>query len=349
MHTDLTPSALGYHMPAEWEPHQGTWISWPHNRDTWPGKFDPVEPVMVEAVRALAPGETVHVNVLDAAHEAHVRGLLAGVEGPVVYHHIPTNDAWCRDHGAVFVVRREGHRRKLAAIDWGYNAWGGKYPPYDLDDAVPRQMAEVLGVPRYEGGMILEGGAIEVNGAGLLLTTASCLLNPNRNPGIPRAAVERKLKEMLGVTKILWLPCGDLAGDDTDGHVDNLARFVSEDTVLASWTEDPADPNHAPLAENFAYLQAATTTDERPLHVIPLPTPAPVFYGEHRLPASYANFYIGQEVILLPTYHDPRDRHAKDLLQHHFPTRRIVGIDCTDLVWGLGAFHCLTQQVPLAR
>lgn len=338
------PAALGYRMPAEWEPHQATWLSWPHNRDTWPGKFEPVEPVMVAAVEALASSETVHINVLDEVHAAHVRRLLRDVRGDVRLHVIPTNDAWCRDHGAIFVVR-EAPSARLAALDWGYNAWGGKYPPFDRDAAVARHMAALLGVPRFEGGMILEGGAVEVNGRGLLMTTASCLCNPNRNPNLDRPTVEDRLRHYFGVETILWLPGSELSGDDTDGHIDNLARFVTQDTVLATWTPDPADPNHAPLAENLAYLRQVTFRG-KPLNVHPLPLPAPVYYGEHRLPASYANFYIGNRVILLPTYRDPNDQVAASLLQRFFPDRRVVGIDCTDLVWGLGAFHCLTQQVP---
>ncbi len=344
----LTPAALGYRMPAEWEPHQGVWLSWPHNRDTWPGNFEPVEPVMVAAVQALARSETVHINVLDADHEAHVRALLRRVEGPVVYHRFPTNDAWCRDHGAIFVVRERDGQRELAATDWGYNAWGGKYPPYDLDNAIPRRMAEALGVPRFEVDMILEGGSIEVNGAGLLLTTTDCLLNPNRNPGRSREEIEQTLRDYLGVQKILWIR-GELAGDDTDGHIDNIARFVGEDTVLAVVEDDPADENYEPLQENLARLREMTTVDGRPLRVETLPMPAPVYYGEHRLPASYANFYIGNRVILLPVYNDPNDAVAAEIIGRHFPDRTVVGIDCRELVWGLGAFHCLTQQVPAVR
>ncbi|GIV62110.1 MAG: agmatine deiminase [Rhodothermaceae bacterium] len=266
----------------------------------------------------------------------------------MVYHRFPTNDAWCRDHGAIFVVRERDGRRELAATDWGYNAWGGKYPPFDLDNAIPRRMAEALGVPRFEVDMILEGGSIEVNGAGLLLTTTDCLLNPNRNPGRSREEIEQTLRDYLGVRKILWIR-GELAGDDTDGHIDNIARFVGEDTVLAVVEDDPADENYEPLQENLARLREMTTVDGRPLRVETLPMPAPVYYGEHRLPASYANFYIGNTVILLPVYNDPNDAVAAEIIGRHFPDRTVVGIDCRELVWGLGAFHCLTQQVPAVR
>ncbi len=341
-----TPAALGYRMPAEWTPHQGTWLSWPHNPDTWDAdQLAAVERVLAEAARALAVGETVHANVLDAAHEARVRQVV-GNAADVRYHHFPTNDAWCRDHGAVFVVRAAAPR--LAATDWGYNAWGGKYPPFDLDNAIPQRMAEALGVPRFEAGMILEGGSIEVNGAGLLLTTEACLLNPNRNPGLTREEIERRLRAMLGVERIHWL-VGEMAGDDTDGHIDNLARFVGQDTVVAAVEDDPRDENYAALRENLARLRALTTLGGRPLRVETLPMPAPVYEQGRRLPASYANFYIGNRVVLLPAYGGPRDAGARDLLQALLPDRRVVLLDCRDVIWGLGAFHCLTQQVPAVR
>lgn len=333
------PAGLGYRMPAEWGPHQATWLSWPHNLETWDAeKLAAVERVLARAVRVLAPGEAVRINVLDADHEAHVRQVVGPVAN-VQYHRFPTNDAWCRDHGAVFIVRNDA-THPLAAIDWGYNAWGGKYPPYDLDDAMPRRMAEALDVPRFEGGMILEGGSIEVNGAGLLLTTAECLLNPNRNPGCSRAEIEARLQAMLGVTDVRWL-VGELAGDDTDGHIDNLTRFVRTDTVVTAVEDDPADENYAPLQENLARLRAI-----KGLRVETLPMPAPVYVSGRRMPAGYANFYIGNRAVLMPAYGDSNDAAARDILLSFFPNRRIVPLDCRHVIWGLGAFHCLTQQVP---
>jgi agmatine deiminase len=333
-------------MPPDWAPHQATWISWPHNRETWPDGLEAVEQVIAQAVRALSTGESVHINVLNAAHEAHVRALIgnATLEYPVLYHRIPTNDAWCRDHGAVFVVRPEG-ADPLAAIHWGYNAWGDKYPPYDLDEAVPRRMAEVLGVPRVPVDMVLEGGSVEVNGAGLLLTTEACLLHPNRNPHLARPGIEQRLRTMLGIRKILWL-AGALAGDDTDGHIDNLARFVDPETVVAVVERDPLDDNYAALQDNLARLRAMTTLRGTPLRVIGLPMPSPVYVDGACLPASYANFYVGNRVVLLPCYRDPKDAVAAAILRELFPNRRMVGLDCTAIVRGLGAFHCLTQQVP---
>lgn len=341
------PSALGYRMPAEWEPHQATWLSWPHNRDSWPGKFEPVEPIMVQAVAALSAGETVRINVLDAEHERHVRALLeaAGVAGSIEFHEIPTNDAWCRDHGAIFACRQDSEPGRLIAIDWEYNAWGEKYPPYDLDNQVPQRMAEILDLPCFKADMILEGGSIDVNGRGLLLTSEACLLNPNRNPRMSRDQIESRLRDMLGVHTILWLGQG-IEGDDTDGHVDDVTRFVAEDTVVTVVEEDSSDSNFEPLQENLRRLQSIRIDDGRPLKVISLPMPKPLYYQGQRLPASYANFYIGNQALLMPGFNQPNDEVARSRLQNLFPERRVFVIECTDLIWGLGAFHCLTQQVP---
>ncbi len=340
------PAKLGYRMPAEWEPHQATWLSWPHNRASWPGAFADVEPVMAQAVAALATSETVHINVLDERHEAHVRRLLdAQTLNAVRFHQFPTNDAWCRDHGAIFVTRARERSEPLAALHFDYNAWGGKYPPYELDRKIGRLMAETLGVPRFPGDMILEGGSIEVNGAGTLLTTEQCLLNPNRNPSLTREDIELRLREMLGIEQIVWLGDG-IEGDDTDGHVDDLTRFVAEDTVITVVEANSREANHAPLAANLDRLRGVRLLDGRPLRILELPLPAPVWHGEQRLPASYANFYIANRVVLAPVFADRNDAHAVATLQECFPDRRVVPIDCRKLVVGLGTFHCLTQQVP---
>jgi agmatine deiminase len=346
---EMTPAQLGYRMPAEWGPHQATWLSWPHKEASWPGKIDRIHPVYARMAAALARSETVHINVAGAAMEAGCREHLreAGAAGDIRFHHFPTNDAWCRDHGAIFVVRDRAGRRELAATGWGYNAWGNKYPPFDLDEQIPRRMAQHLGVPRFDGGMILEGGSIDVNGDGLLLTSESCLLNPNRNPELSREQIETRLKQMLGIEKILWLGDG-IVGDDTDGHIDDLTRFVAADTVVTAVERDPSDENYRVLQENLSRLRGMTDQRGQPLRIVELPMPPAVVYQEQRLPASYANFYIANRVVLLPTYDDPRDGEARDVLQSLFPGREVVGIDCTDLIWGLGAFHCLTQQVPSA-
>jgi agmatine deiminase len=340
-----TPAALGYCMPPEWAPHQATWLSWPHKEASWPGKLPEVLPVYARAVAALARSETVHINVNDAAAEAGARALLeaADAAGDIRFQRIPTNDAWCRDHGAIFVVRDTAPR--LAAVDWGYNAWGGKYPPFDLDDQIPAQMAALLDLPRFEGGMVLEGGSIEVDGAGLLLTSEQCLLNPNRNPELNQAQIEQRLRDFLGVQKILWLGEG-IVGDDTDGHIDDIARFVAPSTVLAAVEDDPADENYHLLQENLRRLQLMTDLAGRALTVLTMPMPPRIEVEGQRLPASHINFYIGNRVVLLPTFGGPSDAVAGELLQRCFPEREIVGLDCTDVVWGLGAWHCLTQQVP---
>jgi len=342
------PGRRGYRMPAEWAPHAATWLSWPHNRETWPGSFAPVEPAMVGVVRALAQSEDVHINVLDAEHEAHVERLLAGHADlrRVHLHRVPTNDAWVRDHGAIFVIAdpAEGAGEPLLAIDFEYNAWGGKYPPYDLDRRVAWRMAEVLGVPRFAPGIVLEGGSIDVNGEGVLLTTEQCLLNPNRNPGLERAGIERILRDALGVEQVVWLGEG-IEGDDTDGHVDDLTRFVADATVITVVEPNRADPNHAPLLANRRRLEEAAVGAGR-LNVVELPLPEPLFSAGQRLPASYANFYIANEIVLVPVFACSRDAAACAILADCFPGRRIVPIDSRALVPGLGAVHCLTQQVP---
>ena len=343
-----TPARLGYRMPAEWEPHRGTWLSWPHKEASWPGKFGPVPGIFAAMVRALADREEVHINVAGPSMEVSVRTLLADAgagTGNVFFHHNPTNDAWCRDHGPIFVQRTREGRREQAIVDWDFNAWGDKYPPYDLDDVVPSRIGAELGLPVFEPGIVMEGGSIDVNGRGALLTTEACLLHPNRNPELDRTGIEGYLRDYLGVTKILWLGDG-IAGDDTDGHVDDITRFVDPGTVVTVVEDDPRDENYEPLRKNLERLRGMTDQDGRPLRVVTLPMPRPLYHDGHRLPASYANFYIANELVLLPTYDPARDEEAAATLAALFPGREIVGIDCTDLVWGLGAFHCVTQQWP---
>jgi agmatine deiminase len=335
-------------MPAEWAPHRGTWLSWPHKEASWPGKFGPVPAIFARMVRHLADHEEVHINVAGPDMEQEVRRLLtdegAGA-GNVCFHHNPTNDAWCRDHGPIFVQRDGEHGREEAVVDWKFNAWGDKYPPYDLDDVIPTRIAREYGLPVFHPGIVLEGGSIEVNGRGTLLTTEACLLNPNRNPTLDRDAIEGYLRAYLGVRHILWLGDG-IVGDDTDGHVDDLTRFVDERTVVTVVEDDPADENYEPLQENLERLRGMRDQDGRPLRVVALPMPRALFHEEQRLPASYANFYIANGVVLLPTYDPDHDEEARHTLQELFPTREVIGIDCTDLVWGLGAFHCVSQQWP---
>jgi agmatine deiminase len=343
--TEAWPTAR-YRMPAEWAPHEATWLSWPHNPETWPDCFDLVEPAMVEVVRMLAETERVHINVLDDAHASHLEDLLDGVAPPerVSLHRCPTNDAWIRDHGAIFVADPDTGER--LALDFEYNAWGGKYPPFDRDRRVATYMAEALGVPRFAPGLVLEGGSIDVNGAGALLTTEQCLLNPNRNPELSREDIEAALRAGFGVREIVWLGDG-IEGDDTDGHIDDLTRFVAVDTVVTVVEPNRDDPNHAPLAANRAALERVAVNG-KPLKVVELPMPAPQFNAGQRLPASYANFYLANEIVLLPVFDCDSDVRAVEILAECFPERRVIAVDSRGLVGGLGALHCLTQQVPVA-
>ena len=332
-----------YRMPPEWAPHDGTWLSWPHNPDTWPSSLADTETALTTAIVALAAGEVVHINVLDADHGAAVMDRFAGRVRPqsVIVHVIPTDDAWCRDHGAIFVFDERGER---IALDFRFNAWGGK-DPFAYDDAVPPQMAQVLGAPLVSVDVVLEGGSIDVNGIGTVLTTEQCLLHPNRNPTLTRADIEATLRRYLGVTQVLWLGDG-IVGDDTDGHVDDLTRFVADATVVTVVESKRNDVNYAALADNLARLRQMRLADGRPLTIVELPMPDPVIGERGRLPASYANFYIGNAVVLLPVFDCAQDARAIDIMTRCFPQRRIVPIDCRRVVEGLGTLHCLTQQIP---
>ena len=335
-----------WRWPAEWGPHRATWLAWPHKEASWPGILERIPPLFVEMVRALATGERVEILVRDETDAANVRSLLEAAAvgmSRVGLHAIPTDDAWIRDHGPTFVTREDPPA--IAAVDWGYNAWGGKYPPWDLDVQVAGRIAALLGVERHQGGFILEGGSIDGDGDGTILTTESCLLNPNRNPELTRADIEERLRRFLGARRILWLGDG-IVGDDTDGHVDDLTRFVAPGVVVTVVEDDPADENHRVLADNLARLQGMEDARGRSLTVVKLPMPAPVVWEDQRLPASYANFYVANAVVLVPVFADPRDAEALDTLARLFPGRRVVPIPARDLVWGLGACHCLTQQEP---
>jgi agmatine deiminase len=289
----------------------------------------------------LAPYERVNVNVRDDEIQDIAREAIGEVPN-IIYHRIPSREPWCRDHGPTFIKRGS----ELAVVDWKYNAWGGKYRPYDEDDAVPQRVAELLGLPVFSPAVVMEGGALDVNGAGALLTTEACLLNPNRNPQLSRNQIEQYLMDYLGVTTVLWLGEG-IAGDDTDGHVDDLARFVNPTTVVTVVEKDPQDENYRPLQENLRRLRAMRDQDEQPLRIVELPMPRAVEYEGKRLPASYANFYIANDIVLLPTYRDRQnDAAARKILQELFADRHVIGIDSTNLIWGLGSFHCLTQQQP---
>jgi agmatine deiminase len=306
-----------------------------------------VEEVWVRMAAELSFGEKVHINVAGEAMEARARALFQNSGGKldnIFFHPFPTDDAWIRDHGPIFVLKKEGG--SIALIDWDYNSWGGKYPPFDRDNEIPARVAAYLNLDSLKPGMVLEGGSIEVNGQNTLLTTESCLLNPNRNASRSRENIEAALKKFLGAEQILWLGDG-IVGDDTDGHIDDIARFVDSGTILCALEDDPRDENYRPLQENYRRLQSFTNPRGKPFRILTLPMPQAVYEKEGRLPASYANFYIGNEVVLVPVFQDPRDQEALAILAELFPTRRVVGIDSRELVVGLGGIHCVTQQQPL--
>jgi agmatine deiminase len=336
-------------MPAEWETHAATWFSWPRREGiSFPDKYDTVPPVYAELIRHLVQAEEVHINAWNAEMEEWVRGLLRKYNTPlerVHFHYFPSYEPWCRDHGPIFLVRDHDGRRGRSIVDWGYNAWGNKYPPFDLDDAIPQHVARYRKLPLFSPGIVLEGGSIEVNGQGTLLTTEACLLNPNRNPQLNRAQIEQYLRNYLGVTNILWLGEG-IVGDDTDGHIDDLTRFVNADTVVTVVEDDPADANYDLLQENLKRLHAMKLENGLPLRVVELPMPGVIEHQGQRLPASYANFYIANQIVLVPTYRHKNDAAAQSILQKLFPDRRVIGIDSTELIWGLGSFHCISQQEP---
>jgi agmatine deiminase len=360
--TAQTPAALEYRMPAEWEPHAATWLSWPRREGiSFPDSFDRVLPAVRAMVEALIESEQVCINVCNGAHEAEARSVLRGLSMErITFYRIPTNEPWCRDHGPIFLTRderwsrlafeprqtvlREGAPGPLAVVNWDYNAWGNKYPPFNLDEAVPTRVAEILRLPVFYPHMILEGGSIDVNGAGALLTTESCLLNKNRNPNLSSDEIEQRLRDYLGVRDILWLGDG-IAGDDTDGHIDDLARFVSEQSVLTVVEEDRDDENYEPLQDNLARLRQMKIGKES-IEIVTLPMPKKIVREGLRLPASYANFYIANSCVLVPTFADSADEAALSILRECFPHRCVIGIDCRELIWGLGTFHCLTQQQP---
>ncbi len=336
-----------YRMPAEWEPHEGSWLSWPHNVETWPEELPYVEAAFTAVVEALAPHEAVHINVRTPADEQRIRGLLGRSAPPeqLFFHLIPTNDAWVRDHGAIFVYADAGAGPERAATVWEYNCWGGKYPPWDDDNAAAARMAEALGAPRIDYPMVLEGGSIEVDGAGLLLTTEQCLLHPNRNPHLGRAAIEETLCAAFGVSRVLWLGEG-IVGDDTDGHIDDLARFAPGGRIVTALENDPGDANYGLLRENLERVRDLRTLDGRPFGITPLPMPAPLYLRGERMPATYVNYYVANEVVLMPAFGDAQDAGAAEILAEVFPGRRIAPIRCNEVIWGLGSMHCLTQQIP---
>jgi agmatine deiminase len=323
------------------------WLSWPHKEESWPGKIETIYAPYSQFVAEVAQGQRVHINVADEVMKSQAIQYLqrAGAKmDRIFFHFFPTNDAWCRDHGPAFLINPAAATPKVL-VKWNYNAWGEKYPPHDLDNQIPIRIAEELGIPCFSPGIVMEGGSVEFNGKGTLLTSKACLLNPNRNPHLNQEQIEQYLCDYYGVRHILWVGDGIL-GDDTDGHIDDITRFVNADTVVTVVEENKADGNYEILQENLHLLQLMRLENGKPLNVVELPMPSPVIWEGQRLPASYANFYIANEVVVVPTFRDKNDQKALDILSSCFPTRRVVGIDSTDIIWGLGSFHCLSQQEP---
>jgi agmatine deiminase len=344
--SDKTPKQLGYHLPAEFAKHDATWLSWPHKEASWPGKIDTIYPIYAQFIKLVSEGEKVNINVVDEAmREKAIRYLkqINADMSKIQFHFFPTNDAWCRDHGPAFLINQK--EKKKMIVDWGYNAWGGKYPPFELDDNIPTLVAEYYKLPVVYPGIVMEGGSVEFNGRGTLLTTTSCLLNENRNPHLNQKQIEEFLVNYYGIDHILWLGDG-IVGDDTDGHIDDLTRFVNADTVVTVVEEDKQDENYQPLLENLNALKKLRLENGKQMNVVELPMPAAIVYEDMRLPASYANFYISNNYVVVPTFRDKNDDKALNILQDCFKDRKVVGLDSVDIIWGLGSFHCLSQQEP---
>ncbi len=342
----VTPKSLGFHFPAEFAKHDAMWLSWPHKEESWPGKIASIYPSYTEFIKIVALTEKVCINVVDekmknsAIKMLHLAG--ANMDQVQFFMH-PTNDAWCRDHGPSFLINKNTNSK--AIIDWNINAWGGKYPPYDLDDVIPTKIAQALQLPFFNPGIIMEGGSVDFNGAGAVLTSKCCLLNPNRNPHLNQEQIEQYLMDYYGVDQVLWVSEG-IVGDDTDGHIDDTVRFVNEDTVVTVVEENVLSENYDLLQQNLKELKAMRLLNGKALNVIELPMPADVIYEGQMLPASYANFYISNGHVIVPTYKCAQDDKAMQIIQSCFTDREVVGIDSTDIIWGLGSFHCLSQQEP---
>jgi agmatine deiminase len=336
----------GFHFPAEWAPHTATWLSWPHKEESWPGKIVTVYKPYCEFIKAVSEGELVCINVVNEQMAAFAKEQLQQVGADlkrIEFFEFPTNDAWCRDHGPAFLINTDTKQKVI--VDWGYNAWGNKYPPYDLDDVIPTKIAQHFNLPVYHPGIVMEGGSVDFNGKGTLLTTTACLLNKNRNPHLNQQQIEAYLQNYYGVEQILWLGDG-IAGDDTDGHIDDISRFVNENTVITVIEENKNDENYHILQENLQTLKTMRLLNGKRLNIVELPMPDAVYHEGQRLPASYANFYISNAAVIVPTYRSKNDDKALDIIQQCFPDRKVTGIDSIDIIWGLGSFHCLSQQEP---
>ncbi len=344
----MTPSQNGYFFPAEWHPHKATWLSWPHKEESWPGKIESIYTPYSNFVKTIAEAEDVCINVKSTSEQNRAANhlLTVGADMSRIRFYIhPTNDAWCRDHGPAFLINPGSDVPKMI-VDWGYNAWGNKYPPYDLDDVIPTLIAKKLNIPVVHPGIVMEGGSVEFNGNGTILTSTACLLNKNRNPHLNQAQIEQYLYDYYGAKQILWVDEG-IVGDDTDGHIDDTVRFVNEDTVVTVVESDKQDENYELLQHNLKQLNQMRLLNGKQLNIVELPMPSPIIWEGQRLPASYANFYIANAAVIVPTYRDKNDEVALNILSSLFKDRKVVGIDSTDVIWGLGSWHCLSQQEPM--
>jgi agmatine deiminase len=343
----ISPKESGFYFPPEWHPHRATWLSFPKNTDTWEDRFEKIYPSYLEFIKVLSRHEEVCINAHDDVLMAKIRGLFeqydVSEDNIRLYKH-KTNDSWCRDHGPAFLINKNNQDKMI--VNWEYNAWGGKYPPFDDDNNIPVKIAEVLGLPYVTAGIVMEGGSVEFNGKGTVMTSKSCLLNKNRNPHLSQKEIEQYLHDYYGMDQVLWVTDG-IVGDDTDGHIDDTIRFVNEDTVISVIENNKSDDNYIPLKENLEDLKKMRLLNGKQLNIIELPMPDPVIDNGVRLPASYANFYIANSVVIVPTYRCKQDETALSIIQDSFKDRQVIGIDSTDIIWGLGSFHCLSQQEPL--
>lgn len=342
------PKSLGYRFPAEYELHRATWLSWPHKEASWPGKIASIYPSYSLFVKYLSLSERVCINVSDAEMKsfamAHLQNQNVDFNQIDFFIH-PTNDAWCRDHGPAFLINPNVVDQKII-VDWNYNAWGNKYPPYDLDDVIPTLIGKALNLPVYNPGIIMEGGSVDFNGKGTLITSRQCLLNENRNPGLNQTQIEEYLHNYYGVDQVLWVDEG-IIGDDTDGHIDDTVRFFNEDSVIAVVEENKNEENYEILKKNLTQLKNMRLLNGKQLNIVELPMPDLVIWEDQMLPASYANFYICNKYVIVPTFQQKKDDIACSIIQNCFKDRQVIGIDSTDIIWGLGSFHCLSQQEPL--
>jgi agmatine deiminase len=343
----MTPQQLGYRFPAEWEPHEATWLTYPYQEASFPGMMDRIYVPYLKFIKEITYSENVRINVPNTFYKdqllTHIQKCEIDNSKVEIFIH-PSDDVWCRDHGPSFVIN-ENSEHKKAIVNWGFNAWGGKYP-FENDNHIPLLVAAYYRLPVFSPGIIMEGGSIDVNGAGTLLTTEACLLNKNRNPRLNKLQIEAILRDYYAVEQVFWLGDG-IAGDDTDGHVDDITRFVSQDTIVTAIESNKKDDNYLPLQENFSQLKKIRLLNGKQPTLVELPMPKPVYYEGNRLPASYANFYLTNKLVIVPTFQCDNDGKALEILQQCFPDRKAVGIDSTNIVWGFGSFHCLSQQEPM--